>query len=189
MGGVSTRYLYDGADIIGTYNSSGTLLKRYVHGAGVDEPLVSFDNGADPETKTWLLADERGSVIAGTAASGLASFVNSYDEYGQPGPNNAGPFQYTGQVWLPFASVYHYKARAYDPALGRFLQTDPILFDGGMNLHGYVANACDYGPRSWLRETGAERVFLRREKGKAQENKRAQILIPPRKFSRIILPS
>ncbi|HWA21526.1 MAG TPA: RHS repeat-associated core domain-containing protein, partial [Caulobacterales bacterium] len=97
-----------------------------VHGPADDEPLVSFDNGADPDAKTYLLADAQGSVIAGTAPSGLASFVNSYDEYGQPGPNNAGAFQYTGQVWLPFASVYHYKARAYDPALGRFLQTDPI---------------------------------------------------------------
>ena len=27
--------------------------------------------------------------------------------------------------------LYHYRARAYSPALGRFLQPDPISFSGG----------------------------------------------------------
>jgi RHS repeat-associated protein len=49
-------------------------------------------------------------------------------------------FQYTGQMWLAEAQLYHYKARAYHPGLGRFLQPDPIGFAGGMNLYAYVGN-------------------------------------------------
>lgn len=58
----------------------------------------------------------------------------------RPAGTNAGRFQYTGQTWIGEANLYHYKARAYAPALGRFLQTDPILYAGGMNLYAYVEN-------------------------------------------------
>lgn len=28
---------------------------------------------------------------------------------------NSGRFQFTGQMWIPEAAVYHFKARAYHP--------------------------------------------------------------------------
>jgi RHS repeat-associated protein len=138
-GGAATRFLYDGADMIAEYNGSNALLRRYVHGPGIDEPLVWYE-GTGLSDRRWLHADERGSVISISDGAGDTTDINLYDAYGQPGASNAGRFQYTGQIWLSEGGIglYHYKARAYSPYLGRFLQTDPIGFAGGMNLYAYV---------------------------------------------------
>src|ERR1700712_1674290 len=36
--------------------------------------------------------------------------------------------------------LYYYKARFYDPAIGRFLQTDPAGTQDDPNLYAYVGN-------------------------------------------------
>lgn len=138
-GGVTTRFQYDGADLIAEYNGANVLQRRYVHGPGIDDPIVWYE-GSGTSDRRWLLQDRLGSVIAVTNGSGAASSINSYDEYGVPGSSNAGRFQYTGQMWISEADLYHYKARAYAPSLGRFLQSDPILQAGGMNIYAYVGN-------------------------------------------------
>ncbi|MFL6745797.1 MAG: RHS repeat-associated core domain-containing protein, partial [Sphingomicrobium sp.] len=35
-------------------------------------------------------------------------------------------------------AFYYYKARIYRADIGRFLQTDPVGYDGGINLYAYV---------------------------------------------------
>lgn len=65
---------------------------------------------------------------------------NAYDAYGLLQSTNIGRFQYTGQMWMPEVGLYSYRARFYNPRIGRFMQTDPIMYGGGPNLYAYVGN-------------------------------------------------
>ncbi|WP_086133321.1 hypothetical protein [Methylocaldum sp. SAD2] len=41
IGGVTTHLLYDGADLLAEYDSTGNLLRRYVHAPGINESNVA----------------------------------------------------------------------------------------------------------------------------------------------------
>lgn len=132
-GETTTRFRYDGDRLVGEYTDGGTVLRRYIHGDGVDNPLVWYQ-GAE---RRWLYGDRQGSIVGYSAAGGAVT-PYSFSPWGEPTAWDMR-FAYTGQIALPEAQLYHYKARAYDPVLGRFLQTDPVGFDGGdLNLYAYV---------------------------------------------------
>jgi RHS repeat-associated protein len=132
-------FLYAGQMLVGEYDSSGNILARYIPGPGQDEAAIVY-SGAGVTTPQWLHADQQNSTIAWSNGSGAAIGTQAYDPYGQPQAWSGSRFAYTGQLMIAEAQLYHYKARAYDPALGRFPQTDPAGYASDVNPYAYVGN-------------------------------------------------
>lgn len=129
---------YDGAEVSALAVSGADIQNRFVRGPGPDEIVATFGGTPATTVSHYWLQDRLGSLIALADPTGAKFAINAYDEYGQPQAGNTARFQYTGQLWMPDFGVYHYKARAYHPGLGRFLQPDPIGYQAGANLFAYV---------------------------------------------------
>lgn len=158
--GNKRRMLYDGDALIAESGPGATYAptKRYVHGTSAgDDPLVMYDGSTVALSNArFLYTDSRGSVIAEMLSNGQPDRLPLYDEFGvHMVPNSVfsstpSRFGYTGQVWVPEAGLYYYKARMYSPTLGRFMQTDPIGYADGLNNLAYVGN----DPVNWIDPLG-----------------------------------
>ncbi len=121
---------------------NGSILNRYVMGPGVDEPLTWY-SGAGTSSRAWYAADNAGSVIATADQSGNSTATYDYGPYGEPITSAGVPawggsrYRYTGQIEVPGAETYYYKARVYDPSMGRFYQTDPTGTTSELNMYAY----------------------------------------------------
>ena len=143
----ATKFFYDGDDIIAEYDGSNNLLRKYVHGLSIDEP-VAMISGANTY---YYLSDGLGSVSELTNSAGSILEKYSYDSFEQTtikDPNNnvlttsayGNRYGFTGRELDTETGLYHYRARAYSPTLGRFLQRDPIGYAADINLYRYCGN-------------------------------------------------
>ena len=151
-GGIATTFTYDGFGNRATLTNSGvttteirdrqrplatlvaeringTIVRKYTYGNSI-EPL-RFDNPAN-SVAGYFLADAVGSISNLTTLTGTLAATYRYDPYGTMRPATAvtagyttNPMRYTGQQLDP-TGLYNLRARHYNPALGRFTQTDPL---------------------------------------------------------------
>jgi RHS repeat-associated protein len=134
--GVTRTFVYDMEAVVEERLSSGGTLKN-IHGPGVDNHLAMLDASGVP---SYHISDHLGSVVQSTDQTGQVTLAREYDAYGNllQGDSQGG-HAYTGREWDPEIALYYYRARFYDPSMGRFISEDPIGTKGGPNLYAYVA--------------------------------------------------
>jgi RHS repeat-associated protein len=79
-------------------------------------------------------------------------------------PNGAGQFNFNlrfpGQYADKETNTYYNVMRDYDPSTGRYIQSDPIGLDGGINTYTYALN----DPTYWTDPLGLESISKRQAK-------------------------
>ncbi|WP_150118990.1 RHS repeat-associated core domain-containing protein [Massilia sp. NR 4-1] len=140
--GVASAYVYDGLNIVQELNAvnasngnAASVRANYIVGS-IDEVFArSSSSGV-----LSYLSDALGSVIRLADAQGNKVVDYRYDPYGVTVADAAhgNPFQYTGRENDGSTGLYYYRARYYAPAMARFVQSDPIGLDGGINQYAYV---------------------------------------------------
>jgi RHS repeat-associated protein len=143
VNGVITRYVYDKEDILSEFNGSNSLIAKYTHGVGIDEPLIMERGGLSH----FYQMDGLGSITELSDSSGSVAQSYIYDSFGQI-VNQSGSltnlYTYTGRELDPESGLYYYRARYYNSSIGRFLRIDPvpgaIAMPQSLNPYPYVQN-------------------------------------------------
>jgi RHS repeat-associated protein len=145
--GVTNRFYYAGWQLIEERGTGPGLPAKYVVGPGLDEPIRMTRGG----TNYYYHTDGLGSVTEVTTNGGFVVEQYTYDVYGAPTIKNGSGtvitnsaignrLMFTARDRDPDAGLYNYRFRYYNPALGRFVQPDPLGIFAGNNLYSYAEN-------------------------------------------------
>jgi RHS repeat-associated protein len=149
-----TQYLNDPSgfgNVEAEFTGAGQLVSHYTYGLDLTSAVPASGSAA------YYHFDASGNTAQMTNASG--SVVNSYTylPFGEQTASTTGvanPFTYAGEygVMDEGSGLYFMRHRWYSPALGRFVQQDPIGLVGGTNLYAYVQN----NPANYVDPAGLE---------------------------------
>jgi len=95
VNGYAIRYLYDGDHVIAEYDGNHNLVRKFVYGPGVDQPVCMIDV-VDSNEPYYYHFDGLGSVMALSDANNIVAERYAYDAFGQPALSRKHP-----AWWMP----------------------------------------------------------------------------------------
>jgi RHS repeat-associated protein len=139
-----TRFAYDDKDVWADLSSGNTVETRRMFGDKDDQVLTRTVASGPNAGLSYYQTDGQGSVRDVVNASSQVKAHLEYDGYGvraDPQSGVSDRYGYTAREWHAGAGIQHNGARDLVPALGKWMQEDPIGFQAGdANLRRYVGN-------------------------------------------------
>ena len=169
----TTDYIWSGWQVVEERNASNAPIRQYVWGQYIDEciqltKLVPLGAQNLAAGSYYLLQDLLYRAVALTNSSGQVVEAYDTDAYGNtlistgPGADGvwftdddvqsdygANNVIYCGYSYDAETELYYVRNRTYNPVLGRWIQRDPIGFQGGINLYEYVGSGPVGGVDPW----------------------------------------
>ena len=156
----TTVYHYDLQGLlIAETEADGSLIREYIWQGG--EPLAQIDVSGGVETLIYLHTDHLMTPRLATDASGTVVWRWEGEAFGesatQEDPDGDGlltevNLRFPGQYFDSESGLVQNWFREYDPSTGRYLQSDLIGLDGGINTYGYVGG----NPLYWIDSYGLD---------------------------------
>lgn len=151
-GSTYQRFVHRSWDVAADYDvdasGAATLKNVYVQGTGVDQKYLRIAAGSDGvlsygDVRRHYVGDQVGTLGMTLNDSGGVENSTLSDAWGvqisgfSPLPERYG---FAGRERDEESGLVHMRHRAYDPMLGRFTQTDPIVGNRPSEHYAYAAN-------------------------------------------------
>ena len=118
------EYVWLGATPIAMFTSNGSNAPNvyFIHADHLNAPRLVV--GQSNQTRWRWLAEPFGNTLPETDPNGLGAFTLH--------------LRFPGQYFDSESGLYYNYFRDYDASVGRYVQSDPIGLDGGINTYAYV---------------------------------------------------
>ncbi len=202
------NYYYADQQVIEVRDGNDQVLRQYIFGNGIDEVVRMDTYNGSTITPYYFHSNGIGSTTAVTDVNGQVVERYKYDLYGMPTFMDAAGnvisksaidnnILFQGREYEPETNFYYYRARHFDPIMGRFLQVDPMGYQDSMNLYqafnmnpfnftdpfGLVIHEWEnlgvYGPASWRSEEAVPYTLFTYDESGAYARFKDSIKIEP----------
>ena len=137
-GTVQKEFIYLGDLPVAVIDAAGALY--FIHADHLDTPRL-ISNATSQVVWRWDHTEPFGADMANGNPSGLGTFEFN--------------LRLPGQYFDKETNTHYNYFRDYDPAIGRYVQSDPIGLEGGINTYSYVAA----NPLGYIDPLGLQLIF------------------------------
>jgi len=191
------NYFLQGENIEAIWSGSNWTA-MYFRGVVVDEVVNGYQVAPNGNWTNYTFHhDNLQSVLGLSGHDGTVLQTIAYDPFGNKissGSATNDTLFFTGREQDPDTGLYYYRARYYDPTLGRFLTQDPKGLAAGVNFYAYANNnpinandpyglypaivvtlpdGTQYVPMTWVKNSAQARSFG------VPQNTPVAIAVPP----------
>lgn len=133
-----TLFVYDeNGQLLGEYTPNGNVIREYIWLKGI---LVGLRSYQYPNEILRVHTDHLGTPRAISNNQNNVVWRWEGDQFGDVIPTGTliFPIRHAGQYHDSEVNIFYNYFRDYDPITGRYIESDPIGLDDGLNTYGYV---------------------------------------------------